>query len=215
MRILFASHNANKAKEVAQILANGTLIQVFGDEQVRVEPLSAWGELPEPPENAPTFIGNALDKARFIHRLTGELCLADDSGLAVDSLGGAPGVHSKRFSPEATAEANNRLLLHRLDGIADRSAAFVCALALVGPQGEVAWEGTCEGAILFAPRGAGGFGYDPLFEANAAPGRSFAELSPEEKNRISHRGRAMAQLPERLARLLRNQAKDPTSPAGR
>jgi XTP/dITP diphosphohydrolase len=215
MRILFASHNANKAKEVAQILANGPLTSALGDGPIRVEPLSAWGELPEPPENAPTFMGNALDKARFIHALTGELCLADDSGLSVRALGGAPGVLSKRFSPEATAEANNRLLLQRLEGVTDRSAAFVCALALVGAQGELAWEGTCEGTILFAARGTGGFGYDPLFEAKAAPGRSFAELTPAEKNAISHRGLAMAQLPEQLSQLLRNQAADPTSPSGR
>ena len=128
--------------------------------------------------------------------------MADDSGLEVDALGGAPGVHSKRFTPEATAASNNRALLEALQGVQDRRARFVCALALVSKLGEEVVRGTVEGEIGHAPRGEGGFGYDPLFLPDDAPGRSMAELSPQEKDNISHRGRAVAHLPNLLADLL-------------
>ncbi len=197
-RLLFASHNAHKAAEVAQIL-DGTDVEVL--------PLSAVGALPEAPEDHDNFADNALQKARFIFERTGMPCVADDSGLEVRALGGAPGVHSKRFSPEGTAEANNALLLARLEGVTDRRAWFRCALAVVGPlrpggpvvEGVV--EGLCEGEIAQSPSGSGGFGYDPLFLPDETPGRSMAELRPEEKNGISHRGRAFAALPELLAQL--------------
>jgi XTP/dITP diphosphohydrolase len=189
MRLLLASRNAHKLQELRALLQGR-----FG-----VEDLGAWPELPEPPEEEDSFEGNALAKARFVHARTGQLCLADDSGLEVEALGGEPGVRSKRYSPEATAEANNALLLARLGGSAQRRARFVCALALVGPDGEAVLRGTCEGQIAHSPRGAQGFGYDPLFLPEAAPGRSMAELSMAEKNALSHRGRALARLPELLA----------------
>lgn len=187
MRLLLATNNAHKVEEIRAILA---------DSDLEISTLLDWPELPEPPEDEPTFEGNALSKARFIHDRTGLPVLADDSGLEVDALGGAPGVHSKRFSPEATGPANNALLLARLRGVTERQARFRCVLAYV--DGEVARtvDGRCEGRIAESPRGEHGFGYDPLFLPNEAPGRSMAELSMAEKNAISHRGRAFQRLAE-------------------
>ena len=190
MKLLLASTNAHKRTEVAAILDGGP---------VSIVDLSAFPAVPEPPEDGDTFEANALQKARFVYAATGLPTLADDSGLEVDALNGAPGVRSKRFTPEATAAANNAHLLALLGERPDRAARFVCALAVVGPQGEATLRGTCEGAIATAPRGAQGFGYDPLFLPDEAPGRAMAELSMAEKNAISHRGRALA----RLADLLR------------
>jgi XTP/dITP diphosphohydrolase len=136
---------------------------------------------------------------------TGGWVLADDSGLEVDALGGRPGVWSKRYSAEGTDAANNAKLLLELDGVApaSRSARYRCVLALVGPDGRCATvDGTCEGRIAEAPRGAGGFGYDPLFLPTGRPGRTMAELAPHEKDAISHRGAAMARFGELLAGLV-------------
>lgn len=191
--VLLASHNRHKLEEVRQIL---------GDRGIGVESLDDWPDVPEAPEDADNFVDNAVQKARFVSERTGRLCVADDSGLEVDALGGAPGVHSKRYTPEATAASNNARLLRELDGQTDRRARFRCAIALVTPDGRCATaEGACEGSILTGPQGAGGFGYDPLFEAEALPGRSLAQVSPAEKNAVSHRGRAFAQLPRLLAEL--------------
>jgi XTP/dITP diphosphohydrolase len=140
-------------------------------------------------------------KARALYLAKGVVAVADDSGLEVDALGGAPGVRSHRFTQEGTHEANNRHLLARLAGVAGRSARFRCAVAVVGPGGEATATGTCEGRIAFAPRGAGGFGYDPLFLPDETPGRTMAELSAGEKNAISHRGRAFRLLPDLLRRI--------------
>ncbi len=189
MILVLASNNAHKVEEVGQILAP------LG---ISVRPLRDFPDVPEPPEEQATFEGNALQKARFVFQRTGLPCVADDSGLCVDALGGAPGVHSKRFSPEAVAATNNALLLEKLQGVHDRQARFVCALALVTDAGEVAVRGTVEGTIGAALSGEGGFGYDPLFWPDETPGRSMAQLSAAEKNAISHRGRAFRQLPELL-----------------
>lgn len=188
MKLLLATHNAHKLVELRQMLAATPL------QGVEVVGLSAFPDLPEAPETQETFEGNALQKAHFAAERTGLICVADDSGLEVDALGGAPGVRSKRFSAEATAEANNRLLLSRLEGVVNREARFVCALAVVRGDREAVHRGTCEGRIAAAPRGSGGFGYDPLFLPDATPGRSMAELTSEQKNAISHRGRAMEHL---------------------
>ena len=188
--LVFATHNLHKADEVRAALRGAG---------VRVVTLADLGFAEEPPETGDTFAANALQKARFVFDRTGRPTVADDSGLEVDALGGAPGVHSKRFSPEATADANNRLLLARLGDRADRRARFRCVIAVVDAHGERTAEGTCEGAILRAPRGAAGFGYDPLFAPDAHPGAAMAELTMDQKNRISHRGLAFAQL-ERLLR---------------
>ncbi|MFT6145409.1 MAG: XTP/dITP diphosphohydrolase [Myxococcota bacterium] len=189
MKILLASHNAHKAAEVADILA-GTGLEVVN--------LSDFPEITELGEDHDTFSANALQKAREAHAATGLLVVADDSGIEVDALDGAPGVHSKRFSEQATADANNTLLLQKLDGITNRSARFRCVIAVVGDGIECIADGSCEGTIALERTGEGGFGYDPLFLPEEAPGRSMAELSAAEKNAISHRGRAFEQLPSLL-----------------
>lgn len=192
-RLWLASLNEHKAEELGRMLVG---------HNVEVISLATRPDLGEPPETGATFEENALQKARYVFEAVREPVLADDSGLEVDALGGAPGVHSKRFTPEATAASNNRALLAALQGVEDRRARFVCALALVSELGEEVIRGTVEGQIGHAPRGEGGFGYDPLFLPDEAPGRTMAELSPQEKDAISHRGRAVAHLPNLLADLL-------------
>ena len=188
-KLLFATTSKHKASEVRAILS-GEGIELFT--------LSDFPELPEPPETGETFPENALQKARFCYERTGLLCVADDSGIEVDALGGAPGVYSKRFSPEQTDEANNRLLLQKLATTTSRTARYRCAMALVGEHGEQVAEGACEGTIAHDERGTGGFGYDPLFLPTEYPGRTMAQVSDEEKNAISHRGHAFRQLAHML-----------------
>ncbi len=185
-RLVFATHNAHKVEEVRALLDGSDL---------ELQTLAELGFAEDPPETQDTFAGNALQKARFVYERTGLACVADDSGVEVDALDGAPGVHSKRFSPSQTFEANNQLLLDKLEGVANRRARYRCVIAVVGPSGERTAEGRVEGTIGTAPHGEGGFGYDPLFWPDEAPGRSMAELTMEEKNAISHRGRAFRQLP--------------------
>ncbi len=154
-------------------------------------------------EDSGTFRGNALKKAREAYRLTGLPSLADDSGLEVDGIGGKPGVYSSRFAgPEGDARKNNEKLLALMQRVPEkeRTARFRCVMALVHIKGEEVTEGIAEGRILTAPRGLAGFGYDPLF-LNPETGRSFAELSQEDKNRISHRGRALRKMRPRIVRL--------------
>lgn len=195
MRLLLATHNAHKVDEIRAILA------AAGDAMAGIEVvgLDAFPDIPEAPEDHDTFVENALQKAHFVFERAGIPCVADDSGLEVDALGGAPGVKSKRYTPEATAASNNAKLLRELDGRSDRTARFRCVLALVTADGQWTADGACEGTIAHAESGGGGFGYDPLFVPDGEGGRSMAELRPDEKNRISHRGRAFAQLPGLLA----------------
>ncbi|MAQ19016.1 MAG: non-canonical purine NTP pyrophosphatase, RdgB/HAM1 family [Sandaracinus sp.] len=190
-RILVASSNPKKLAELRPLF-EGLPTEVVGPES----------PLPEVIEDAETFAGNAEKKAREIAAHTGIATLADDSGLEVDALGGAPGVRSARFSTDAGRRAepdrdgaNNALLLERLHGRADRGARFRCVLALVLPSGEVVAtaDGTVEGTILEAPRGSGGFGYDPLFVPEGEE-RTMAELTAAEKAALSHRGRAARRL---------------------
>jgi XTP/dITP diphosphohydrolase len=182
LKIVLASRNAHKITEMR-----------------RIAPHIDWQAMPEelgePPETGATFEENALQKARYVHARTGQWALADDSGLAVDALGGRPGVKSRRYSPEATDAANNALLLQELGNSPRRTARYVCVIALVGPAGveRTAW-GDCEGSIGFQPHGEGGFGYDPLFVPEDGDGRTMAELTPEEKDALSHRGAAMSHL---------------------
>lgn len=196
MKLLFATTNEHKAYEVRALLA-GTGIELL---TLRDHPT-----IPEPPETGDTFEHNALQKARFVYERLGVPVIADDSGLEVDALGGAPGVHSKRFNPDADPAsphaANNALLLRRLAGVSDRRARFRCVLALVADDVATTISGACEGQIHTNARGEAGFGYDPLFLPEELPGRTMAEASLDEKNAISHRGRAFAQLPALLARL--------------
>jgi len=184
MKLLVATRNAHKLAEIRAILS------VPGLELVGAGELPG---LPDVEEDAPTFEGNASKKARTLAVAAGCWTLADDSGLEVDALGGEPGVHSARYAgPEASTPANNAKLLRELRGVRDRRARFRCVLALAAPDGRV-WtvDGRCEGHLLEEPRGAQGFGYDPLFVPEGYD-QTFAELAPAVKNRLSHRGRALA-----------------------
>jgi XTP/dITP diphosphohydrolase len=188
LRVVLASRNAHKIEELARMAPH-----------VEWVPLPA--ELGDPPETGDTFHANALEKAHFAQARLGGWALADDSGLEVDALGGRPGVYSRRYSAEATDAANNRKLLAELRGVTHRVARYRCVIALVGPGVEHVVEGACEGAIAEAPRGSAGFGYDPLFLPERAPGRTMAELAPHEKDGISHRGVAMRALLGLLERI--------------
>ena len=186
--LVIATKNPGKIHELEQMLA-GT--------GIAVAPLGACGDIPEPIEDGTTFMANALLKAEYYCRATGKPCLADDSGLEVDALGGAPGVLSARYAGEgATPEQRNAKLLDALSAVhgVQRTARFCCAAVVMNTDGSyIAAEGSCEGVIMDAPSGHGGFGYDPLFFALDA-GRGMAELSAEAKNAISHRGRALRAL---------------------
>ncbi|KAM9863828.1 RdgB/HAM1 family non-canonical purine NTP pyrophosphatase [Leucobacter sp. BZR 635] len=192
--IVLASHNANKLVELRAVL----------------EPLIPGIELvgydgPEPVEDGLSFEANALLKARAAAAHTGLPALADDSGIAVDVLGGSPGIFSARWGGLArNDQANVQLLLEQLADIAEehRAAGFVCAAALVTPEGEEVCElGVWAGSLLTAPVGENGFGYDPIFQP-AGERRSAAEMRPEEKNLVSHRTRAFTQLAPAIAELL-------------
>jgi len=188
--VVVATHNAKKAAELRRVLAAEKVpIQVLG--------LDDLPSYPEPAETERTFEGNALLKARAAARATGHLAVADDSGLEVDLLNGMPGVRSARWAgPGASDQANLDLLVAQLSDTqpADRTARFVCAMALVTPSGvEHVVRGEMAGRLVDRPRGENGFGYDPIF---VAEGRTVtnAELSPEEKDAISHRGKAVRAL---------------------
>lgn len=189
MKLIIASNNAHKIQEIKQILS-GRFEEILS--------LKDAGVIHETVEDGLTFKDNAMKKAREIAELTGCAALADDSGLCVDALGGAPGVYSARFAGESDPSirdaSNNELLLKKLDGITDRRAHFTCAVALVYPSGrEVMAEGYMHGKIIESQRGTHGFGYDPLFLPDGEL-RTVAELSDEEKNVISHRGNALKNL---------------------
>jgi XTP/dITP diphosphohydrolase len=159
----------------------------------------------EPVEDQPTFEGNALLKARAGLQATGLPSLADDSGICVDALNGMPGVLSARWSgPPKSDERNNELLLAQINDVPDerRTAHFHCAVAFCHPGGEEFASGVMPGRVLRAPRGEGGFGYDPLFEADDRPGLSTAELSREDKDAISHRGWALRRIAPIVGRIL-------------
>jgi len=190
MRLVFATRNAHKLTEVREILA---------ETEVEILTLDDIGFVGDPPETGDTFHDNALQKAHFVHAHTGLPCVADDSGLEVDALDGAPGVHSKRFSLESTAESNNALLLSELGDRTDRAARFRCVIALVGAGPDRCAEGRCAGQITTALTGSEGFGYDPLFAPDETPGKTMAQLTMAQKNAISHRGRAFRALPGLLA----------------
>jgi XTP/dITP diphosphohydrolase len=174
---------------------------MLADLGINLVSLNDFPEIPEIVEDGKSFLENALKKGKAVAEATGETVLADDSGLEVDALGGAPGIHSARYAgDEADDLQNNRKLLDDLTGIptANRGAAFRCVLVLYLPDGRFeAFEGRWEGRIADAPAGEGGFGYDPLFFL-PGEGMTVAQLSPEVKNRISHRAKAFAKLKERL-----------------
>lgn len=190
--LVLASNNAGKLKEF------GAMLAPLGFE-VRAQ---AEFDVPEAEEPHPTFVENALAKARHASRLTGFPALADDSGICVNALGGAPGVLSARYAGEPKSdERNNRKLVDDLAAHADKSAYYYCVLVFVrhadDPQPVIA-EGRWNGEVMAEARGAGGFGYDPYFRLPAL-GQTAAELSAEEKNRLSHRGQALRELVRKLA----------------
>lgn len=201
-RLLVATRNPGKVREIREILSAYPQIEIVGLDSL---------DVPESPEEDAveafdTFEENALAKARWFARLTDGLTLADDSGIAVDALGGAPGVRSRRFAAAEEArgvgqdQANNAHLLRLLEGRPheERTAHYVCAAALAWPGGETrVFRGTCDGVLLEAPRGTGGFGYDPLFYLEAE-GCTFGELDPARKNEVSHRGKAVRAAAESL-----------------
>ncbi|EJN09175.1 RdgB/HAM1 family non-canonical purine NTP pyrophosphatase [Herbaspirillum sp. YR522] len=190
-KIVMASNNAGKLKEFASLL---------GDIGFDVRPQGEF-DVPEAQEPFGTFVENALTKARHAARLTGLPALADDSGVCVNALGGAPGVFSARFAGEPKSDAaNNAKLIAELATQADKSAYYYCVLVYVrhadDPQPVIA-DGTWKGEIIDTPRGAGGFGYDPYFLLPSL-GKTAAELSSAEKNAVSHRGQALRSLVEKL-----------------
>ena len=191
-KFVVATKNQGKLKEIQEILAKLPF---------RVVSMVDEGITEDIEENGTTFEENALIKAREVHKMTGEIVMADDSGLEVDYLDGAPGVYSSRFAGEnASDEDRNNKLLELLKDVAyeDREARFVCVIAVVLPDGdEFTVRGTCEGYIGFKPEGKNGFGYDPLFyvpEFNITT----AQMEPEQKHKISHRGKALRLMAEEL-----------------
>lgn len=188
MKILFATNNQHKLSEVQAVLGDGFQL---------ITPREA-GVTEEIPEDQPTLEGNALQKARYLKERTGLDCFADDTGLEVDALGGAPGVHSARYATDGhDFAANNRLLLENLDGVGNRRARFRTAIALILEGKEYLFEGIVEGHIAQCESGIEGFGYDPLFIPEGY-NETFAEMSAEQKNSISHRGRAVRKLADFL-----------------
>ena len=188
MKIVFATNNAHKLSEVAQVVG----------EKFELVTLRECGITEDIPENEPTLEGNALAKARYVYSRTGLNCFADDTGLEVDALGGEPGVRSARYATDGhDDEANKRLLLERMQGVENRAAQFRTAVALIMDGEEYLFEGIVRGDIATEEYGEGGFGYDPLFFPEGGA-KTFAEMSAEAKNEISHRGRAVRKLAEFL-----------------
>ena len=184
--LVMATRNPGKTAEIRELL------QGF---PVEIKSLSDFGPIPEVEEDADTFDANAYKKAGFTARVLGVPAIADDSGIAVEALNGAPGVHSARYGGENASDEDRRnKLLTEMDGRSDRQAAFECVISLAVPSGPaLTYEGRCEGVLAEAPAGANGFGYDPIFYYPPLQ-KTFAELTREEKSRVSHRGKALREL---------------------
>jgi XTP/dITP diphosphohydrolase len=199
MRLVLATRNDHKLRELAELMR-----------PIELDPLPE--EVTLPPETGTTFADNALGKARAAAAATGRTTIADDSGIQAAALGGGPGVWSARFAGEhATDEENLAKLLREVPPDGDTRVTYLCAIAYVEPGGrEEVVHGRCEGRLTHEPRGTGGFGYDPAFVPDDHPGElTMAELTPEEKDAISHRGRAARELRNRLV-----QAEDAARPPG-
>jgi XTP/dITP diphosphohydrolase len=192
--IVLATRNAGKVKEFQQLL------QEF---PVQIKNLNDFGPIPEVEEDGATFDDNAYKKASFAAKVLGLPTIADDSGLVVEALGGAPGVMSARYAGEnATDQENIEKLLGEMEGKTDRGAAFECVISIAVPSGPaLTYEGRCEGKISTEPKGVSGFGYDPVFYFPEY-GKTFAELTSEEKNKVSHRGKALAQVAAEFDKIL-------------
>lgn len=193
--LVLATKNNGKSAEIRDFLK---------DVPIEVKDLNDFGPIPEVVEDGTTFEENAYKKASFTAKVLGLPALADDSGLEVEAMGGNPGVHSARYAgPHATDPENNAKLLAALSGLENRKARFCCILSLAVPAGPaLTYEAFCEGVILDAPRGNNGFGYDPLF-LYPPSGKTFAEMTLEEKTAVSHRGRALAELRDEFDKVLK------------
>jgi XTP/dITP diphosphohydrolase len=192
--LVLATRNQGKIAEFKDL---------FSGFQVNVKSLSDFGPIPPVSEDGNTFEENAYKKAHFTARVLGFPALADDSGLVVDALKGAPGIRSARFCGEnARDEQNNLKLLKMMEGVTNRRAAFECVIVIAVPRGAaLVYEGRCEGEIANEMRGVKGFGYDPVFYYPPME-KTFGEMSGKEKNRVSHRGKAMARLQEEFGKVL-------------
>lgn len=188
--LVFATNNAHKLEEIRAIAGNAFNI-------VSLKDIGCFEDIPE---TADTIEGNARMKARYVSEKFGVDCFADDTGLEVDALGGAPGVHTARYGggDGHDSAANMRLLMKNLEGETNRSARFLTVIALIMDCREFIFEGECRGSIATRQSGSGGFGYDPVFVPEGYS-KTFAELTSEEKNSISHRGRATRRLVDHLA----------------
>lgn len=193
--LILATTNKNKVKEFQEMLK---------DFPIEIRSLADFGPLPEAIEDGATFDENAYKKAIHTAKILGFPAIADDSGLAVEALNGAPGVYSARYAGENATDAENvDKLLHEMQGTKNRKAAFHCVLSIAVPSGPaLTYEGTCEGTLLEERRGESGFGYDPIFYFEDL-GKTFAECSMEEKNKVSHRGKALADLKEEFPQVLK------------
>ena len=192
--LVLATRNAGKTREILEFLR---------DFPVEIKNLDDFGPIPSVEEDGTTFDENAYKKASFTAKILGLPALADDSGLEVEALGGAPGIHSARYAgPDSTDAENNARLLREMEGKTNRAAAFTSVISIAVPSGvALTYEARCEGLIAEAPGGNKGFGYDPLFYYPPL-NSTFAELSAEEKNRVSHRGKALAELKEEFEKVL-------------
>jgi len=193
--LVIATNNENKLAEFREILK---------DSKIEIKSLADFGPIPEVIEDGATFDDNAYKKANHTARVLGLPAIADDSGLVVDSLDGSPGVYSARYAGEnATDGENCAKLLLELNGKKDRKAHFSCVLSIAVPSGPaLTYEGRCDGVILQKPKGTSGFGYDPVFYHEPS-GKTFAELSMEDKNKVSHRGRALAEVKSELTSIVK------------
>lgn len=197
-KIVIATKNQGKVREMREALSHLP---------VEVVSLKEFGELPDAVEDGTTFAENARIKAEFYREKTGCACVADDSGLEVEVLGGAPGIHSARFAGfHADDATNNQKLLEELQkaGVKESPADYRCALVFADTDGTVFTnEGRCDGIVRMVPRGENGFGYDPYFYTKDYPDRTMAEISFAEKDKISHRGRALREMVRRLEEYLK------------
>lgn len=184
-QLIIASRNKGKTDEIRELLSGFP---------ISIKNLDDFGPIPEVEEDGETFDENAYKKASFTARVLGQPALADDSGLVVDALDGAPGVFSARYAgPNATNEDRSRKLLHELEGVTNRKAAFECVISIAVPTGPaLTYEGRCEGTITESPAGSNGFGYDPIFFYPPLK-KTFAQLTREEKGHVSHRGKALGE----------------------
>lgn len=192
--IVIATRNKGKTAEIRDLLKGFP---------VEIKNLDDFGPIPEVEEDGDTFDENAYKKASFTARVLGIPALADDSGLIVEALDGAPGVHSARYAGENASDRERcQKLLAAMDGTENRKAAFACVISIAVPSGPaLTYEGRCEGTITQAPRGANGFGYDPIFFYPSL-GKTFAELTRQEKSHVSHRGKALREVQEEFQKVL-------------